>query len=177
MSATSAAAAADELQRNLPTADNDIDGLDLDGDDYEEQEEDIELDGAPAAPSQQDISFKKLYESHPECMLDYIESVVPRIPLTVAPAGPRADKTQQDPNHTTYPFLTRFEITKIIGHRSNELSLGARPYIAVPEHITDVRDIARMELEQKRLPYIIKRPLPTGKYEYWRLADLLILPS
>jgi DNA-directed RNA polymerase I, II, and III subunit RPABC2 len=68
-------------------------------------------------------------------------------------------------------------MTKIIGHRANELSLGASPYIPVPEHITDVREIARLELAQKRLPYIIKRPLPTGKYEYWRLSDLIILPA
>jgi DNA-directed RNA polymerase I, II, and III subunit RPABC2 len=71
--------------------------------------------------------------------------------------------------------LTNFERTKIIGLRSNQISKGSAPFIAVPSHITDVRDIARIELEQKRLPYIIKRPLPDGSFEYWRLADLLLL--
>jgi len=32
-----------------------------------------------------------------------------------------------------------------------------------------------MELEEKRLPFIIKRPMPDGSYEVWRLRDLLIL--
>ena len=41
--------------------------------------------------------------------------------------------------------------------------------------MTDVYDIAKAELEAKRLPYILKRPLPDGEYEYWRLADLMIL--
>jgi DNA-directed RNA polymerase I, II, and III subunit RPABC2 len=163
----------------MAAANEDYDDLEYENDEYEEEEEEYGIDGAVAAaaaaavPTQQDLTFKKLYNSHPECVLDYIESVVPRIPLTVAPAGPG----QGDANHVTYPFLTKFETTKIIGHRANELSLGALPYIPVPEHVTDVREIARLELEQKRLPYIIKRPLPTGKYEYWRLSDLIILPA
>jgi hypothetical protein len=41
--------------------------------------------------------------------------------------------------------------------------------------VTDVKEIARLELEQKRLPFIIKRPLPNGTFEYWRLMDLLLL--
>ena len=32
-----------------------------------------------------------------------------------------------------------------------------------------------MELKQKKLPYIIKRPFPGGKTEYWKLSDLLDL--
>ena len=71
--------------------------------------------------------------------------------------------------------MTLYEKTKVIGLRANQLSQGAKPYIAVPEHVTDVREIARMELEQKRLPFLVKRPLPNGKYEYWRIADLMIL--
>jgi hypothetical protein len=30
-------------------------------------------------------------------------------------------------------------------------------------------------LEAKRIPYIIKRPLPDRTFEYWRLQDLIIL--
>jgi DNA-directed RNA polymerase subunit K/omega len=105
--------------------------------------------------------LKKLYAQHPELIIDYVESVISKI----SPKG----------QHKTYPFLTIYEKTKIIGLRSNQLSQGAKPYIAVPEHVVSVREIARMELEQKRLPFIIKRPLPNGNYEYWRLADLMIL--
>ena len=32
--------------------------------------------------------------------------------------------------------------------------------------------IALKELEQKKIPFIIQRPLPNGKSEYWRLRDL-----
>jgi DNA-directed RNA polymerase subunit K/omega len=115
--------------------------------------------------------LRKLYSQHPELIIDYANTVEKKLPLRVVP--PTAEKT--DPYHTTYPFLTLYEKTKIIGLRANQLSQGARPFISVPKHVTDVREIARMELDQKRLPYIVKRPLPSGTFEYWRLADLMIL--
>lgn len=115
--------------------------------------------------------LKKIYEQHPECVLDYVETVIPKLEQKFAvPGGDNLDV-----NHRTYPFLTNFERTKIIGLRANQISRGAAPLVVVPKHISDVRDIARLELEQKRLPYIIKRPLPNGTFEYWRLVDLLIL--
>ena len=138
----------------------------IDNDEYnatEDQDED--------GPSEIKPELKRLYQQHPECNLDYIEQVIPKIPLQyIIPGGDKADA-----NHRTYPFLTNFERTKIIGLRANQISKGSVPFISVPKHITDVRDIARLELEQKRLPFIIKRPLPNGQFEYWRLADLLIL--
>ena len=111
----------------------------------------------------------KLLKHHPECIIDYAEIVAPRISLV---ASPPLDK---DPNHRSPPFLTQYEKTKIIGLRTNQLSQGARPYIAVPEHVTDVQEIARLELQQRRLPFIVRRPMPNGTHEYWRLSDLLIL--
>ena len=32
-----------------------------------------------------------------------------------------------------------------------------------------------MELEQNKIPFIIRRPLPNGSSEYWRVQDLTIL--
>ena len=127
---------------------------------YEEQEESPDIKP----------ELKRLYQQHPECNIDYIEQVIPKIQLQIIPGGEKSDS-----NHRTYPFLTNFEKTKIIGLRANQISKGSIPFIAVPKHLTDVRDIARLELEQKRLPFIIKRPLPNETFEYWRLVDLLIL--
>ncbi len=148
-----------------------VDGDDLELDpDYEAEEFEEDEDGPVAAEIKPEL--KKLYQQHPECQLDYEEQVLPRLDMTAIPSiGDKIDE-----NHRTYPFLTNYERTKIIGLRANQLSKGSVPFVAIPKHITDVRDIARLELEQKRLPYIIKRPLPNGTYEYWRLADLLILP-
>lgn len=129
------------------------------------------------------FALKKLYQHHPECVLDYVEDVIPKVPLSIVPAGPSnassldntGINTKIDYKHITYPFLTVYEKTKLIGMRANQLSQGAAPFIKVPDYVKNVKEIARMELEQKRLPYIIKRPLPNGEYEYWRLSDLMIL--
>jgi len=137
--------------------------------DEDEYEEVYEYEEPIDKPSDKP-ELKRLYQQHPECNLDYIDQVIPKIPLQIIPGGEKADS-----NHRTYPFLTNFERTKIIGLRANQISKGSVPFIPVPKHITDVKDIARLELDQKRLPYIIKRPLPDGTYEYWRLVDLLIL--
>lgn len=153
----------------------DADELIETGGDYEEEEEwdDEYNEGEEQEEGASEVKpeLKRLYQQHPECNLDYIEQVIPKVPLQFVPPG--GDKA--DSNHRTYPFLTNYEKTKIIGLRANQISKGSAPFVAVPKHITDVRDIARLELEQKRLPFIIKRPLPNGQFEYWRLADLLIL--
>lgn len=112
-----------------------------------------------------------LKKRHPECVLDYAETIAAKIPLTQSPP------MGKDPNHKSPPFLTQYERTKIIGLRANQLSQGARPYIAVPEYVTDVSEIARMELDQRRLPFIVRRPMPNGSFEYWRLSDLMILST
>ena len=119
--------------------------------------------------------LRKLYAYHPELIVDYIETVLQKVPLKSTQPSGNKENVNYDAQHKTYPFLTLYERTKIIGLRANQLSQGARPFISIPEQITDVRDIARLELAQKKLPFIIKRPLPNGTFEYWRLSDLMIL--
>ena len=77
-----------------------------------------------------------------------------------------------DPLHTTIPILTKFEYTRILGIRATQIENGAPLFISVDDSIIDSYVIARMELEAKKLPFIIRRPLPGGKMEYWRLHDL-----
>ena len=140
---------------------------------YEEEWEEEEEYTEEVIEDTQDSrpELKRLYQQHPECILDYVEQVIPKLHLEFTPPG----GINIDVNHRTYPFLTNFEKTKIIGLRANQISKGSSPFVSVPKHITDVRDIARLELEQKRIPFIIKRPLPNGTFEYWRLRDLMIL--
>ena len=80
-----------------------------------------------------------------------------------------------DKNHKTIPFLTKFEKTKIIGIRAKQLNNGATAYIPVNSNVMSTYNIAKKELETKKLPFIIARPLPCGNIEYWNLADLEIL--
>lgn len=77
-----------------------------------------------------------------------------------------------DPLHRTLPFLSKFEKTRIIGLRTTQLDNDAKPYISDIDNIIDSMIIAEIELKQKKLPFIICRPLPNGNREFWKLSDL-----
>lgn len=80
-----------------------------------------------------------------------------------------------DPLHKTIPILTRYEKARVLGERAKQINSGAKPFIRVDETIIDGYLIAMKELEEKQIPFIIKRPLPNGGCEYWNLSDLEIL--
>jgi DNA-directed RNA polymerase I, II, and III subunit RPABC2 len=86
-----------------------------------------------------------------------------------------ADGTIIDPLHTTVPFVTKYEKAKILGERAKQLNAGAVSMVSVNEDIIDGYLIALAEFEQKKIPMIIRRPLPNNASEYWRLQDLEIL--
>jgi DNA-directed RNA polymerase I, II, and III subunit RPABC2 len=149
----------------------DMDGHDEDLDEFQDVA-DVVVEGDETQPVAADDPFELLYKHHPETILDYVESIVPEVPLQAAP--PTEDGSK-DSRHRSPPFLTVYERTKILGARTNQLAEGAMPFVAVPEYMTQPLEIAKLELEQRRLPYIIKRPMPDGTFEYWRLSDLMIL--
>ena len=77
-----------------------------------------------------------------------------------------------DELHKTIPYLTKYEKTRIVGQRAKQINSGSTPFVKVPENIIDGYLIAQMELDQKSIPFIIRRPLPNGGSEYWNLKDL-----
>ena len=80
-----------------------------------------------------------------------------------------------DPLHKSVPFITRYEKAKLIGERAAQLGAGAKPLVEVDENIIDDYVIASKEFNEKKIPFIIKRPMPNGGCEYWRMEDLEIL--
>ena len=80
-----------------------------------------------------------------------------------------------DSVHSTIPFLTKFEQAKVLGLRAKQLNSGADPFISVSDNIIEGHIIAEMELKQKKIPFIISRPLPNGKNEYWKVSDLELI--
>lgn len=103
---------------------------------------------------------------HPECFTansDEVEALSQVI---------REGNKIVDPNHRTNPILTKYEKTKILGQRTKQLNSGCEPYISVPSNIIDNYLIAEMELREKKIPVIIRRPVSNTKIEYWKLQDL-----
>jgi DNA-directed RNA polymerase I, II, and III subunit RPABC2 len=101
-----------------------------------------------------------LLTHHPEIWVDYIESIEKKLVKGTKPV--------------CYPFLNQFEKTKVLSFRASQIAQGAKPYIDIPDNVTDVYSIAKMELAARKLPFILKRPLPDGDYEYWKLSELMI---
>lgn len=72
------------------------------------------------------------------------------------------------------PYLTKYERAKIIGYRATQISRGAEPFIDPYKYgITDTIEIARKELELKQMPLIVRRKMPNGKYEDWKIDEFI----
>jgi DNA-directed RNA polymerase subunit K/omega len=67
--------------------------------------------------------------------------------------------------------LTKYEMVRILGERTKQLTMGSKPLIKNYEGL-NYDKIAEEELKLNMIPYKIKRPLPNGKYEFWSLDEL-----
>jgi DNA-directed RNA polymerase subunit K/omega len=74
-------------------------------------------------------------------------------------------------NNNTSKYLNKYEITKILSKRCEQLENGCLPLISEYEIYNNVYDIAFQELKDKKIPFILKR-LINNKYEYFKLEDL-----
>lgn len=75
---------------------------------------------------------------------------------------------------TLKPFLTKFERAKILGVRAEMIASGAPVCISVPKGMTEAYEIAKLEFKEKKIPLLIRRYLPNGAIEDWRLEDMII---
>jgi DNA-directed RNA polymerase I, II, and III subunit RPABC2 len=118
-----------------------------------------------------DIKKNYIVDYHPECMIHNYEEI-----SALTKVIRDKDNIIVDPLHRTIPYLTKYERARVLGQRAKQINLGARPFVKVPENIIDGNLVAEMELVQKRIPFILRRPLPGNSgSEYWNLKDLEII--
>ena len=145
-----------------PEISSDIDGmLDIDEDDEEESMRKLE----------DYFVVENLEKEHPEIMSINSEEIYA---LTKIVRDPRTGMII-DPLHRTLPFLTKYEKARVIGSRAEQLDRGAMPMVELERGEIHGRTIALKEFEQKKIPFIIARPLPNKQVEYWKIADLEVL--
>ena len=77
--------------------------------------------------------------------------------------------------HRTIPILTKYEKTRVLGQRAKQLNSGAQSTVKIPDSTIDGYLMAVVELRQRKLPFIIRRPIPNGGFEYWKVNDLELL--
>jgi DNA-directed RNA polymerase I, II, and III subunit RPABC2 len=141
---------------------------DEDNEDDEEEEEDSELvesDYLQKFSNEKNKNYIK--DFHPELSSHNYEEVKLLSIITRDKNGIIIDSL-----HKTIPILTKFEKTRILGQRAKQIDSGARPFVDVPKDIIEGYLIAKLELAEKKIPFIIKRPIPNGGCEYWNVNDL-----
>lgn len=160
----------------LPIGDSSIklplltDDVALDADTESEDEDDDDEDVDNLAKFDEETRQNHLMAHHPQAVLPSFEEV-----RSLSNVTRDNDGNPVDPLHRTIPILTKYERTRVIGVRASQLANGAPPYIKLTNPIINELIIAKMELDAGVLPFVIRRPLPNGGSEYWKLADLAIV--
>ena len=133
-----------------------------------DEEEDDDEDGETYLKKfDKDIQRNYIMNFHPECILHNYDEIA-----TLTNVVRDKDGIIIDDLHRTLPYLTKYERTRILGQRAKQIDSGATAFVKVPENVIEGYLIALLELQQKRIPFIIRRPLPNGGSEYWNVKDL-----
>jgi len=111
-----------------------------------------------------------LVNFHPESLIQNYDEI-----YNLARVVRDANGVVVDNLHKTLPMMTKYEKTRILGQRAKQINDGATPFVKVPEGVIDGYLIALKELEEKKIPFIIRRPLPNRGSEYWMVEDLEII--
>ena len=136
----------------------------------DEEDDDEDMEDNFLQKFNTDVNKNYVHEFHPECIIHNYDEISASTKVVRD-----TNNIIIDPLHRTIPFLTKYEKARILGQRAKQIEAGAKPFVGVPEHIIDSYIIAELELQQKKIPFIIRRPIPGGGFEYWSLKDLEVI--
>ncbi|MDA9630012.1 DNA-directed RNA polymerase subunit omega [bacterium] len=140
------------------------------GSEEEDDGDDEEYDENTFQKLENDINTDKLLIYHPELLQSNYKEINALSKIARNKKG-----LIIDPLHKTVPFLTKYERARVLGIRIKQLNNDADPFVEVVANTIDARFIAEEELKQGKIPFIIRRPLPNGGNEYWKLSDLEVI--
>jgi len=138
----------------------------------ESSDEDTDSDDDENYLQKFDADVKKNYllDFHPEAQTHNYEEVKKFSTVKRNKQGDVIDLL-----HRTIPILTKYERTRILGQRAKQLNSGAQSTVQIPDSTIDGYLMALEELRQRKIPFIIRRPIPNGGFEYWKVSDLEFL--
>lgn len=166
----------DDDESDVDITDINIDDTDINDDVDQDNDDDSVLN---ESDDENETTFRKLEECYVDTDLEKLHPEIRSVNFDEIKALSRVVRDGKgkiiDPLHTTVPFITKYEKARIIGTRAEQLERGSMPFVELEPHIMNARTIAQLEFEQKRIPFIIARPLPNKAVEYWRVQDLEVL--
>jgi len=113
------------------------------------------------------VNDNYIVDFHPECVLQNYDEILSMVKVLRDKNGIIIDDL-----HRTNPYLSKYERARILGQRAKQINAKSPHFVKVPENVIDGYVIAELELKEKRMPFIIRRPMPNGGSEYWSLKDL-----
>jgi DNA-directed RNA polymerase I, II, and III subunit RPABC2 len=137
------------------------------GEGDEDDDDDDDDDANYLQKFNSEINRNYIVDVHPECMI-HNQAEIQALSVVVR----NEYNIIIDELHKTIPFLTKFERARILGQRAKQINSGSKPFVEVRPDVIDGYKIAEIELEQKKIPFIIRRPLTNGTSEYWKVSDL-----
>jgi DNA-directed RNA polymerase I, II, and III subunit RPABC2 len=73
----------------------------------------------------------------------------------------------------TTRYLTKYERARVLGTRALQISMNA-PVMVDLDGETDPLRIAEKELRERKIPIIVRRYLPDGSHEDWKMDELIV---
>jgi len=102
------------------------------------------------------------------------EQVIPSgIEGEVDPDMPRVEH-RSNVERITSRYMTKYERARVLGTRAMQISRNAPVMVELSAHETDPLVIAEKELREGKMPFVIRRYLPDGSYEDWKIEELII---
>lgn len=83
-------------------------------------------------------------------------------------------KSLKNTKRITMKWMTKYEYARIVGMRAVQISKGSKPNVDI-SGLKDPIEIAKKEIKEKKVPLIIRRTLPDGRYEDWSVNELILL--
>lgn len=73
----------------------------------------------------------------------------------------------------TTRYLTKYERARVLGTRALQISMNAPVMVDLDGEVDPLR-IAEKELRERKIPIIIRRYMPDGSYEDWKVDELIV---
>jgi DNA-directed RNA polymerase I, II, and III subunit RPABC2 len=147
--------------------DNDDDNNEEEDNNEDENNEDEEDNNDEEINEEDEIKIEKkipiTLNEKEDCIIDDFDDMVNIKDVKIL----IVDKNER----ITLDRITKYEYVRILGIRTKQIENGAKIMIKYNGDLTPV-EIAEIEIKQKKSPIIIKRILPSGKCELWKLSEL-----
>ncbi|KAG8862747.1 DNA-directed RNA polymerases I II and III subunit RPABC2 [Tulasnella sp. 330] len=143
------------------------------GEDYDQYEQDHMDEDAPLGEGEEENGMNGVEGGDEDAPATTSAKPAMKMTSSKGKMGSRGEKFDK-PNavRVTTPYMTKYERARILGTRALQISMNA-PILVPLEGETDPLEIAIKELSQRKIPLIIRRYLPDGSYEDWKVSELI----